>query len=218
MRLLDLFSGAGGAAMGYYKAGFKTIVGVDNKPQKNYPFDFILADALEYPLNGFDLVHASPPCQKFSKASNVHINRGKIYPDHLTPIRKKLFNHGGLWVIENVVNAPMQHTICLCGLMFGLKVFRHRWFEISHLVFQPEHLSHKGKRIGEGYFSIAGGAGRWKSWGTVHRDVSKGTAEQWRDAMGIDWMTRKELTQAVPPAYTEFVGKHLMRILKGQST
>jgi len=212
-KLLDLFCGAGGAAMGYHRTGFE-VVGVDINPQPHYPFEFHQADALTYPLDGFDVIHASPPCQKWSKASSVHRNNGKIYPDCLSPIREKFYRRGGFWIIENVIHAPMQSTIQLCGLMFGLKVFRHRNFEISHLIFQPTHLSHKGKRIGEGYYSIAGGAGRWKSWGTVHRNVSKGTAAEWRDAMGIDWMTRKELTQSIPPDYTEYIGKQLMDYLK----
>ncbi len=211
-QLLDLFCGAGGAAMGYHRAGFE-VVGVDNKPQPHYPFEFIQDDALTYPLDGFDVIHASPPCQKFSKASNVHIKAGKKYPDCLTPTRQRFIQYGGMWVIENVVGAPMQRIVRLCGLTFGLKVFRHRDFDSSHWIQQPEHKNHKGKRIGEGYFSIAGGAGRWKSWGTVYRNISKGTADEWRDAMGIDWMTRKELTQAIPPAYTEYIGRQLIRAL-----
>jgi len=213
-RLLDLFCGAGGAGYGYKKSGFH-VVGIDINKQPRYAGDeFHQADAMTYPLHGFDVIHASPPCQKFSVASRVHINRGKQYPDLLTPTRERFAEIQIPWVIENVVGAPMNNAIVLCGLSFGLKVFRHRVFESSHLLMQPEHVSHKGKRIGEGYFSVAGGAGRWKSWGTVKRDVSKGTAEEWRKAMGIDWMTRKELSQAIPPAYTFFIGKQLRSMLQ----
>ena len=98
--------------------------------------------------------------------------------------------------------------------MFGLKVFRHRLFESNVLIIQPDHISHGDRHIGKGYFSIAGGAGKWKSWGKIINGVKKGTVRQWKDAMNIDWMTRKELTQAIPPAYTEYIGKYLMKSLK----
>lgn len=151
-------------------------------------------------------------------ASELHRRAGKEYPDCLTPIRERLKAHGGLWVIENVLGAPIKpYAIQLCGLMFGLKVFRHRLFQCSHLVPSVEHPSHDGCKVGEGFFSVAGGAGRWKSWGTVHRDVSKGTREEWRAAMGIPWMTRHELTQAIPPAYTEYIGKWLIKFIGSRS-
>ena len=214
-KLLDLFSGAGGAGMGYHRAGFD-VTGVDNKPQKRYPFHFIQADALSLPiefLQQFDAIHASPPCQKFSVASIRHIQEGKVYPDCLTQIRIKLKTAGRPWIIENVLGAPMSRMIILCGLMFNLKVFRHRAFESSFLIFSPSHPSHNGKKIGEGYYSVAGGSGRWKSWGKVHRNISKGTIAEWRDAMGINWMTAKEIKESIPPAYTEFIGKQLMKVV-----
>lgn len=209
MRLLDLFCGAGGAGFGYAQAGFE-VTGVDLAPQPHYPFPFIQADALKFPFDGFDVVHASPPCQRFSIANVKLRNSGKEYPDCLTPIHQRLRAWGGTWIIENVVGAPvLSYAIMLCGLSFGLKVFRHRVFHSSRLLLAPSHLTHVGRRIGDGMFSIAGGAGRWKSWGTVKRNVSKGTAAEWRAAMGIDWMTRKELTQAIPPAYTQYLGQLL---------
>jgi DNA (cytosine-5)-methyltransferase 1 len=211
-RLLDIFCGAGGAAMGYYRAGFE-VLGVDIKPQKNFPFEFHQADALTYPLDGFDVVHASPPCQGYSQASIVHRKAGKIYPLLITDVRDRLRASGLPYVIENVERAPIN-GIKLCGIMFGLGVFRHRIFESNILLFQPEHPPHDGK-IGDGkYFSVAGGSGRWKSWGSVYRDISKGTAEQWRQAMGIDWMTRNEIKDSIPPAYTEWIGIQLMDYLR----
>jgi DNA (cytosine-5)-methyltransferase 1 len=207
-RLLDLFCGAGGAAMGYHMAGFE-VTGVDIKPQPHYPFAFVQADALTFPLGGYDMIHASPPCQRFSVASVIHRNHGKKYSDLLTPMRQRLIAWGGLWVIENVLQAPMEQFVCLCGLMFGLKVFRHRLFECSAFLLTPSHPSHGTRKIGEGYYSIAGNGGRWKTWGTVVRDVSKGTVTEWRQAMEIDWMTRQELSQAIPPAYTQFIGAQL---------
>lgn len=201
--------------MGYCRAGFDDITGVDINPMPRYPFKFVQGDALSFPLHGFDVVHASPPCQAFSVASELHRRAGKKYPDCLTPIRIKLKEWGGPWIIENVPGAPIEpYAIQLCGLMFGLKVFRHRLFQCSHLIFQPDHPSHAGSKVGEGFYSVAGGAGRWKSWGTVKRNVSKGTRDEWRTAMGIDWMNRKELTQSIPPAYTEWIGKQLITRIK----
>lgn len=218
-KLLDLYCGAGGCSMGYSRAGF-TVTGVDIVQQKRYPFNFIQADALEYLKNHhseFDAIHASPPCQKFSIASKVFRDKGKRYIDYLTPTREALMKLRKLYVIENVPGSPMNTCLILCGLMFGLKVFRHRKFESSILLFSQAHPSHNGKRIGNGYYSVAGGAGRWKSWGKVVRDVSKGTAKQWSEAMGISWMTRKELTQAIPPAYTEYIGKQLIEVLNKEA-
>lgn len=211
--LLDLFCGAGGAAMGYHRAGFNVVVGIDLHPQKHYPFTFIQMDAMEAldprVLRQFDAIHASPPCQRHSVATMAE-NR-ESHPDLLPLVLDALRASGRPWVVENVPGAPVPNPIVLCGLMFGLKVFRHRLFASSEILEAPEHISHRGRRIGEGMFSVAGGAGWWKTWGTVQRDVMKGTAAEWRDAMGIDWMTRKELTQAIPPAYTEWIGRQLMR-------
>jgi len=134
-KLLDLYCGGGGAAKGYFRAGFTQIVGVDTVFQKRYPFEFIQSDALEYLRDHhheFDVVHASPPCQKWSIASNVHRNRGKKYIDYLTPTLAELKKIGIPYVVENVPGAPLDKSITLCGLMFGLKVFRHRHFDCSH--------------------------------------------------------------------------------------
>lgn len=218
--LLDLFAGGGGAAMGYYLAGFD-VVGVDINPQLHYPafhktdyarhFQFIQADALTFPFDGFDVVHASPPCQRFSIASIRHRMNGKVYPDYLTPIHARLKTWGGPWVIENVVGCPiLSHSITLCGLSFGLKVFRHRVFQSSQLLWAPSHTTHRGKRVGEGMFSVAGTGGKWRVWGSRPGGIPKGTAAEWREAMQIPWMTRKELTQAIPPAYTKHIGKCLL--------
>ena len=207
--LLDLFCGAGGAAMGYSRAGFE-VIGVDHHPQPRYPFEFHLGDAMTWPLDRSEFIHASPPCQRYSIGTVRWRNEGRDYCDLVEPIRQRLEASGKIWVIENVIGSPLARgSIVLCGLMFGLRVFRHRVFECSHFVFVPPHPSHRGKRVGEGYYSVAGNGGRWKSWGTVKRNVSKGTRDQWRQAMGIDWMTRKELTQAIPPAYTEWIGRQL---------
>ncbi len=203
--------------MGYYRAGFE-VEGVDIKPQPHYPFKFYQADALEFSLGGYDAYQASPPCQLYSLASVVHRNRGKEYPDLIASTRMRLVLTGRPFIIENVPPAAkfLVNPITLCGTMFGLGVFRHRVFEVTFKIEMLRHQKHNGK-IGDGkYFSVAGSGGRWKSWGTVYRNVSKGTREQWREAMGIDWMLRSELTQAIPPAYTEYIGKYLIQhIVKG---
>jgi DNA (cytosine-5)-methyltransferase 1 len=213
-RLLDLYCRAGGASMGYYEAGFE-VVGVDIEPQPYYPFEFHLADALTYPLDGFDAYHASPPCQAWTLAGVIHRNNGKIYPELIIPTRLRLIRTGKPFIIENVPPARkvMINPFMLCGTMFNLGVFRHRYFETSFKVIPPEHTKHPGK-IGDGkYFSVAGGAGRWKSWGTVYRNTSKGTIAQWREAMGIDWMIRKDIKEAIPKAYTYFIGEIALEVV-----
>ena len=214
-RLLDLFCKAGGASVGYARAGFE-VEGVDIEPQPHYPFKFYQADALTFPLEGYDAYHASPPCLKYTLAGVVHRNKGKIYPDLIGATRCRLVLAGKPYIIENVPPAArfLISPITLCGVYFGLGVFRHRKFECGFPVPQPLHTKHDGK-IGDGkYFSVAGGSGRWKSWGTVYRNVSKGTIEQWRQAMGIDWMLRSEIKDAIPPAYTEYIGKYMMLVIK----
>jgi DNA (cytosine-5)-methyltransferase 1 len=216
-RLLDLFCCAGGASVGYHRAGFE-VVGVDIVSQKHYPFEFHQADAFQFVWDHwqeFDAIHASPPCQAFTLANRKDRETGRVKHDNIIPdVRRLLCNIRRLpWVIENVPQAPLIGPITLCGTMFGLGVFRHRIFETNFPLTAPEHTKHLG-RIGDGkYFSVAGGSGRWKSWRKVIHNVTKGTISDWRNAMGIYWMTRKELCQAIPPAYTEWIGKQLMEYL-----
>jgi DNA (cytosine-5)-methyltransferase 1 len=205
-RLLDLFCGAGGAAKGYREAGF-LVVGVDHVPQPNYAGDeFIHADAigwLDAMLRGsrgrrtFDAIHASPPCQAFTNARVIH---GREHPDLLTPTRELLKETDLPWVIENVPGAPMRADLVLCGSHFGLGsdnggLIRHRWFEFwePQLVLVPS-CQHRETTI-----SVFGHGGH------VYHGV-----EDWREVMGIDWMTRDELAQAIPPAFTKHVGEVLM--------
>jgi len=208
-RLLDLFCGAGGAAVGYYRAGFD-IIGVDNKPQPNYPFEFHLADALEYPLDGFDAYHASPPCQRYSRTKAMHNSE---HPDYYKTIREKLISTGKPWVIENVIGAPYQSGITLCGSMFGLGVWRHRNFETSWLIWQPLC----GHDLVPYPIDVTGTGGPCdrldKSTGGAHRKPQN--IAHAREVMGIDWMTRRDISQAIPPAYTKYIGDKLMEILGG---
>lgn len=206
MKILDLFCGAGGAAMGYHKAGFE-VVGVDINPQPRFPFEFHRADALSFSPEGFDAVHASPPCQAFTAAQPI---RGRKHPDFLTPIREKLERLKIPWVIENVVGAPMRADILLCGSMFGLGVKRHRIFETSfqRLLVMPPTCKHEwpnGRPVG-----VYGHTGR-KATGNTSGNHGF-LAQDWRRAMEIDWMTTKELAESIPPAYTEYIGKLILSL------
>ena len=212
MKLLDLFCGAGGCSVGYNRAGFE-VVGVDIKPQKNYPFEFHCADAfafLEKHGREFDVIHASPPCQVFCKLKNMH--NAKTHTDLLTPMRNGLQALGKPYIIENVEGAPMHRYIVLCGTMFGLgteqaELRRHRRFEISPYIAPVEPCRHgrKSRVIG-----VYGGHGRDRRRTVNTQDFS---TDERRDAMGIDWMNGQELSQAIPPAYTEWIGQRLMEAL-----
>lgn len=208
-KLLDLYCKAGGAGKGYYLAGFE-VVGVDIEPQPRYPFEFVQADALDYAASygwRFDVIHASPPCQAHSWASAGVRNSGKKeYPDLLPHTRFILNLTGKPYVIENVIGAPMLSPLVLCGTQFGLRVFRHRQFESNVFLFAPgAKCNHRGLKVGFGendFVSVAG-----------HGGDGSNRFENWRAAMGIDWMTKTELTQAIPPAYTEFIGRQLLQQL-----
>ena len=214
-RLLDLFSGAGGAARGYQLAGFY-VVGVDNKPQKHYiGEEFILADALEYVREHgqeYDAIHASPPCQAYSALR--HLRPENDYPDLIAPTRELLQASRVPYIIENVPKAPLRFTITLCGSGFGLRVRRHRRFESSICLLGKgcDHRS-QGRPI-----DVSGTGGRRITrrtndhGGNTNKPLN---LTQALEAMGIDWMTRYELSQAIPPAYCEFIGKQLMRHLEG---
>lgn len=198
MRVLDLFCGAGGAAMGLYRAGLK-VTGVDISPQPNYPFEFIEADALEIDLDGYDVYWASPPCQCYCWSTSHLRKEGKTYPALIAPIRNRLIETHKPYVIENVVGAPLISPIFLEGMMFRLGVIRRRLFESNILIPQPKRVPKKGSVKTREYCSVAGNGG----------DGSN-RVKDWEKAMQIDWMTKKELTQAVPPAYAEYIGRYFM--------
>ena len=212
MRLLDLFCGAGGAGMGYSQAGFE-VVGVDIEPQKHYPFEFHRADALQYVAehgHEFDVIHASPPCQAYSRTRHLRTARDD-HPRLIEAVRVALQTIGKPYVIENVVGAPLVNPLMLCGSMFGLGVLRHRLFESDPVIwFPPGPCAHEGPvapmwwkarrealAVGKrfSYITVAG-----KSY-----LMSEGCK-----AMGIDWMNRDELSQAIPPAYTRWIGSQLL--------
>ena len=204
MRLLDLFCGAGGAAMGYHRAGFE-VVGIDIKPQPHYPFEFHQADAMMYPLEGFDVIHASPPCQRFSRLTPDKA----VHFDLITPTRERVRNK--IYIIENVVGAPLRDPIMLCGSSFGLRVRRHRLFESNiSLEFLPcAHWWQDQSRI----FRVRNHGEKWTGVCYVFGSGGCKARDHWEEAMGIDWMISYELTQAIPPAYTEYIGKQLLETL-----
>jgi DNA (cytosine-5)-methyltransferase 1 len=208
-RLLDLFCGAGGATAGYYRAGFD-VTGVDLAPQPNYPFRFIRADAMTFPLGGFDAIHASPPCQRKSRMTNCRPGVAATYPDLIGPVRDRLRAWGGLYVIENVEGSGLPgqddllgaHGLMLCGLMFGLELYRHRWFETSSPVPVPGHPRH---------LIPASRAGHWKPGTIMSVEGHCAPIAVARAAMGgVDWMTRDELAESIPPAYTEHLGRQML--------
>lgn len=210
-KLLDLFSCAGGAGMGYHRAGFE-VVGVDIDPQPNYPFEFIQADALALDadfLDSFDVIHASPPCQSYSDLAKRNKNADK-WPRLIEPVREMLEATGLPYIIENVEGAPLLDPVVLCGTMFpGLRVIRHRLFESNVRLHPGEHQKHPlvfthdkrkahyGKLDQDTAFVQVTGGG----------NCSVANA---KDALGIDWMTKNEMNESIPPAYTEFLGRQLL--------
>jgi DNA (cytosine-5)-methyltransferase 1 len=202
-RLLDLFCGAGGAAMGYHRAGFD-VVGVDINRQPHYPFEFHQADAMTYPLEGFDVIHASPPCQAYSwSARRWDVERA----DLVEATRDRLADSPATaFVIENVVGAPLHDPLTLCGTMFGLEVLRHRLFECPQLLFRPGPCQHAGTVMDGTYVTVAGHGG--------NNVKGRGSRAVKQAAMGIDWMTDVELNEAVPPSYTEWIGAQLLRAIE----
>lgn len=227
--LLDLFCGAGGASMGYADIGFD-VVGVDFRAQRHYPFEFFQADAIDFLAehgHEFDAIHASPPCQEFSIMRRGRWQDRK-HPNLLVPLYPMLGKLDVPWVVENVEGARpyMKHPILLCGTMFGLgtkhgsQLRRHRLFDANFHVPQPtcQHRTdasvigvygggqHPDRRRVPVTIGVYGNAG-----GSSKRDgLSFFSSQDRRDAMGIDWMRGKELSEAIPPMYTSYIGWHMM--------
>jgi DNA (cytosine-5)-methyltransferase 1 len=209
--LLDLFCGAGGASVGYHRAGFD-VIGVDIDRQPNYPYPFVQADAMQPPLrmDGFDAIHASPPCQRFSQMSLCRPGLQQDYPDLVDPTRQMLRATGKPYVIENVVGAPLEGAVQVCGSGLGMTLQRHRLFESNRPLWGVP---------------CAHGVNEWNdeyghATGRKRRRVP--VIGEWRirkplqdAAMGIDWMTLPELSEAIPPAYTEFIGRQLLEASRG---
>lgn len=216
--LLDSFCGAGAASMGYHRAGFE-VWGSDIFPQPDYPFPerFVQVDALEYLFyNGGKFVahHGGPPCQAsgaLGKGTNAAKGWGSVHFDLIDDTRTVLTDWGKPFVIENVSGADMRKDVTLCGEMFRLEVIRHRHFELGYWSMPPQpHVPHRGRVKGvrhgtyyDGpYFAVYGEGGY------------KGTVAEWQRAMGIDWTAdRRAIAEAIPPAYTDLIGRRLLKAL-----
>jgi DNA (cytosine-5)-methyltransferase 1 len=217
-KLLDAYSCAGGAGMGYHRAGFD-VTGVDKEPQPNYPFKFIQASALDVLadrdfLSQFAAIHASPPCQGDSRMTNCRPGLAAEYQRLIEPTRNLLTAWGGPWVIENVDGAGLPGQadllgatgVMLCGTMFGLPLYRHRFFQTPFHVAAPHHPRH---------LIPASKAGHWKPGTIISVEGHCSPIGVAREAMGgIDWMTRDELAEAIPPPYAGYLGQALMAQLR----
>lgn len=207
-RLLDLCCKAGGCSWGYALSGFE-VVGVDIEPQPNYPFEFYQADALTFPLDGFQAVHVSPPCPGYSAATSFHRGAREKHPLLIGTFRERLQASGLPYVIENVERARafLRSPILLCGEMFGLRTYRHRLFESNILLQQPAHLNHIMPVAGPGAIARAG-----QYWSIGGHFGQKERAQ--REALGVGWMqTVEEIANAIPPVYTEWIGYQLLQAL-----
>lgn len=212
-RIVDLFCGAGGAAKGYADAGFE-VVGVDVNPQPNYPYEFVQYDAISFAtmasLASFDAIHASPPCQSFTAYRRRGDGVGDSYPDLIAPVRAAIRATGLPYVIENVVGAPLVDPVQLCGSSFGLDVRRHRLFETNWpLVAPPCNHAWQTPR-----FPPATNRTNLRSTVEVGAYRCHKLAPA---AMGISWMSNDELSEAIPPAFTRFVGDQLAGYLRARS-
>jgi DNA (cytosine-5)-methyltransferase 1 len=231
MKVLDLFCGGGGASMGMLKVGATHITGVDIEYQPEYPannlfhsgsFDFILSDFWQLDpdsLKGFDFIWASPPCQAYSYAAARWRNSGREWPDLVGMTREKLLESGIPFVIENTPGALIRKDLMLCGEMFGLKVIRHRIFEVEGFeCVQPEHIKHRGM-VKDGYYvTVAGHGGDYAGHNFCKLNDLPGEnqLQTWQYAMGIDWISdKKTLREAVPPAYSGYIFSQFLRGLEG---
>ena len=217
-RLLDLFCGAGGCSMGYHRAGFD-VTGMDIEPHADYPFEFILGDAMEAAVNPsflstFDVVAGSPPCPRYSTAGSIGSYDPKDKPDFVPPFREAMRAWGGMWVMENVPGAPMPDAVTICGWAMGLRhIKRHRLFESSEFLLSPGCACPDGDTV-----SVFGHSGEDRRKATrlargkirTHVPIA-----EVRTLMGVEWMSRREdVADAIPPAYTEFVGGQLLAYLE----
>lgn len=213
-RILDLFCCAGGAGQGYSEAGFE-VVGVDISPQPNYPFTFMQADALTLDpafIASFDAIHASPPCQSYSDLAKRNGNADE-WPRLVEPVRELLIQSGLPYIIENVEGAPLLNPVVLCGTMFpGLRVLRHRLFEANFAIIAPPHGKHPKVHTFDKRKSHYGKTNEWVDFVQV-TGGGNCTVAAAREAMGINWMSKNEINEAIPPAYTRLIGEQLLQHL-----
>jgi len=190
--------------MGIHRAGIE-VVGVDIKPQPRYPFEFRQGDALAADLSGFDFVWASPPCQNYSRMSGCREGLRERYPSLISAVRDRLNAWGGPWIIENVVGAPLENPVMLCGSMFGLSTYRHRLFESNFPLTVPPHPKHT---------TPTSKAGHWRRGTLISVAGNCAPMAMAREAMGMDWTTRAELVEAIPPAYSKWLADRFLETLK----
>jgi DNA (cytosine-5)-methyltransferase 1 len=213
--ILDAFCKAGGAGYGYWLAGFD-VIGVDIEPQRHYPFRFVQADAIEalgsWDLSRFAALHASPPCQSYTAARTMWSQQGRVYPDLVDVTRAGLAASGRPWIMENVPGSPLEAHVVLCGSMFGRQLVndgelyqlrRHRLFEVAGFWTMTPQCQHRGRALG-----VHGNGGRQRKRRDRYGDQA--THGEACALMGIEWMTTKELCQAIPPCYTEYLGRALL--------
>jgi len=202
LRLLDLFCGAGGAAMGYHRAGFE-VVGVDVKPQPRYPFTFVQADAMIFPLAGFDAIHASPPCIRWTALPLTQEQRER-HPDLITPLRPRLAASGLPYVIENVPRAPLRGRVLYCGAAMGLKVIVHRGFEVNWPLMSPGCACPANVTTRHGFVNR-----RPRGPLADGRKAPRRGEDHWRQEAGLAHLTGQSARDAIPPIYTEDIGGQL---------
>jgi len=217
MKLLDLFCGAGGCSCGYFRAGFTDILGVDINRQPRYPFNFIKADALKLleafiitgRINDFDLIHASPPCQAYSVTKSLTT---KKHPDLVGKTRELLKRSEKPYVIENVPGSPLINPLMLCGTMFAeLRVIRHRLFECNPIIwFPPAHCAHVGRASGA---KTRGVRKDLKNFDYITVAGHDFIVKDGQEAMDLRYMRQKGLSQAIPPQYTEYIGKKIATMI-----
>ena len=222
VKLLDLCCKAGGCSMGYYQAAIEIgvdieITGIDIEPQPNYPFNFIQYDAVEYIKKYgkyYTHIHASPPCQKYSKSTSMFRKNGKEYTDILNELRIEMLKQNKPGVIENVPEAPIRPDIVLYGYMFGLRLVRKRHFELINW-FMMQHIpNEKIGSVKNGDLIQVVGKGQLKvSGGKRFKYAKQNVLETWKHEMKCGWMkTNNELSEAIPPAYTKYIGVNFLKL------
>lgn len=234
-KMMDLYCGGGLAAIGYHQAGFD-VYGLDIKSHPNYPFSFFQGNVLSFLENilsqpnylnhfrtEYSLVHASPPCQKYSQSTALQRKKGKVYPDLVAPTRELLEKIGLPYIIENVPGAPIRKDIVLRGDMFGLHVRRRRWFELGNWYMMQPGLPNKKGSLANGDFVSVFGKGSYrvssKSPSGFRPKCDQGSIlKTWHFAMGIPPefgpFNYRELAEGIPPSYTKYIGEHFMAMLK----